>query len=63
MKMKNCQRQICSTINCLPSGINILAWGSSVPLISERKGTDTIGSTCVAHTSVHSAAAVTSVRH
>ena len=28
------------TINCLSSGINILAGGSSVPLISERKGTD-----------------------
>ena len=37
---KNCQRQSCSAINCLSSGINILAGGSSVPLISERKGTD-----------------------
>jgi len=37
--------------------------GSSVPLISEGKGTDPIGSTCVAHTSSHSAAAVTSLRH
>jgi len=27
-------------INCLSSGINILAGGSSVPLISERQGTD-----------------------
>ena len=35
----NCQRQRCSAINCLWSGINILAWGSSIPLISERKGT------------------------
>jgi len=26
--------------NCLSSGINIVAGGSSVPLISERKGTD-----------------------
>ena len=34
------QRQSCSAINCLSSGINILAGGSSVPLISERKGTD-----------------------
>jgi len=40
------------------SGINILAGGSPVPLISER-----IGSTCVAHTSPQSAAAVTSLRH
>ena len=30
----------CSAINCLSSGINILAGGSSVPLISERKGSD-----------------------
>jgi len=37
---KNCQRQSCSAINCLSSRINILAGGSSVPLISERKGTD-----------------------
>ena len=37
---KNCQRQSCSAINCRSSGINILAGGSSVPLISERKGTD-----------------------
>ena len=37
---KNCQRQSCSAINCLSSGINILAAGSSVPLISESKGTD-----------------------
>ena len=37
---KNCQRQSCSAINCLSSGINILAGGSSVPLMSERKGTD-----------------------
>ena len=37
---KNCQRQSCSAINCLSSGINILAGGSPVPLISERKGTD-----------------------
>jgi len=39
---KNCQRQICSAINCLSSGINrpILAGSSSIPLISERKGTD-----------------------
>jgi len=37
----------------LSSGINILAGGSSVPLMSERKRTDRptpIGSTCVAHT-------------
>jgi len=31
---------MCSTINCFSSGINILAGTSSVPLISERKGTD-----------------------
>jgi len=31
--------------------ITILAGGSSVPLISERKGTDPIGSTCAAPTS------------
>jgi len=37
---KNSQQQSCSAINCLWSSINILAWGSSVPLISERKGTD-----------------------
>ena len=37
---KNCQGQSCSAINCLSSGINILAGGSSVPLISARKGTD-----------------------
>jgi len=60
---KNCQRQTCSAINCLSSGINILAGRSSVPLISERKGADHIGSTCVAHTSPHSAAAMTSLRH
>jgi len=24
---KSCQRQSCSAINCLSSGINILAWG------------------------------------
>ena len=35
-----CQRQSCTAINCLSSGINIWALGSSVPLISERKGTD-----------------------
>jgi len=27
-------------MNCLSSGINILAGGSSIPLISERKATD-----------------------
>jgi len=37
---KNCQRHSCSAINCLSSGINILAGGSIVPLISEHKGTD-----------------------
>jgi len=37
---KNCQQQSCSAINCLSSSINILAGGSSVPLISESKGTD-----------------------
>jgi len=37
---KYCQRQSCSAINCLSSGIKILAVGSSVSLISERKGTD-----------------------
>jgi len=55
---KNCHRQSCSAINCLSIGINILAWGSSVPLISARKGTNApIGSVCVPHTSPHSAAA------
>jgi len=37
---KNSQRHSCSAFNCLSSGINILAGGSSVPLISERIGTD-----------------------
>jgi len=37
---KNCQRQNCSAINCLSSGINILAGSSSVPLTSQRKWTD-----------------------
>jgi len=49
---KNCQRQCCSAIKCLSSGINILAGGSFVPLISECKGTDRlihIGTICVAH--------------
>jgi len=32
---KNSQRQSCSAINYLSSGINILAGGSFVPLISE----------------------------
>ena len=49
---------ICRAINCLSSGINILAGGSSIPLISERKGTDPpTGRACVTHTSPHSAAA------
>jgi len=34
------QWQSCSTINCLSCGINILAGGSSILLISARKGTD-----------------------
>jgi len=38
--IKNSQRQSCGAINYLSSGINILAGGSFVPLISERKGTD-----------------------
>ena len=37
---KNSQQQRCSAINCLSSGVNILAGGSSVPLIFERKGAD-----------------------
>jgi len=37
---ENCQQQSCGAVNCLLSGINILAGGSSVPLISQRKGTD-----------------------
>ena len=37
---KNCQWQSCSAIDCLSSGVNILAGGSSIPLISECKGTD-----------------------
>jgi len=36
----NSQQVSCSAINCLSSGINILAGGSSVPLISECKGTE-----------------------
>jgi len=28
---KNCQRQSCSAINCLSSGINILAGGGPLP--------------------------------
>jgi len=55
--------QCCSAINCLSSGVNILAGSSSVFFISERKGPTRIGRTCVAHTSPHSAAAVTSLRH
>jgi len=39
-RCKNCHWQRWSAINCLSSGINILAGGSSVPFISERKGTD-----------------------
>jgi len=35
--IKSCHRQSCSAISCLSSGINILAGGSSVRLISERK--------------------------
>jgi len=42
---KSCQRQSCSAINCLSNGINILAGGSSLPLISKRQRTDPIGST------------------
>jgi len=56
---KNSPRESCSAINCLLSGINILAGSSSVPLISEGKGTDPHWK----HTSPHSAAAVTSLRH
>jgi len=37
---ENCQRHSCSAVNCLSSGINILAGDSIVPLISERKGAD-----------------------
>jgi len=37
---KNCQQQSYSAVNCLSSGINILAGGRSIPLISERKETD-----------------------
>jgi len=50
-------------LNLSSFGTNILAGGSSVPLISERKGPRPNKSTCVAHTSLHSAAAVTSLRH
>jgi len=50
-------------MNCLSSGINMLAGGSSIPLVSERKGTDPIGSTYIAHTSPHNAAAVALLRH
>ena len=57
---KNCQRHSCSAINCLSSGINILAY--IFPWYLNAKGPTRIGSTCVAHTSPHSAAAVTSLR-
>ena len=38
--IKTVRWQSCSAINCLLTGINILAGGSFVPLISERKWTD-----------------------
>ena len=61
---KNAQRQSCSAINCLSSGINILAEGiAPFPRYLNAKKPTRIGSTCVAHTSPHSAAAVTSLRH
>jgi len=51
-------------MNCLSSGINILAGGSSVAL--NAKAPTRIGSICIAHTSPHSAApwrhCVTSLR-
>ena len=48
--IKNCQRQSCSAFSCLSSGSNTLAGGSSVPLISERKGTDPPLESCALHT-------------
>ena len=61
---KNGQRQSCSAINCLSSCINILAGGSSVPLIYECKVTDPHWKhlRCT-HFAPYSAAAVTSLRH
>jgi len=38
--IKTVNGKSCSAINCLSSGINILARGSSVLLTSECKGTD-----------------------
>ena len=61
--IKNSQRQSCSAINCLSIGVNILAGVALFPWYLNAKGLTRIGSTCVAHTSPHSAAAVTSLRH
>jgi len=60
---KNCQRQSCSAINCLSSGINILVGVALFPWYLNVKGPTPIGSTCVVHTLSHSLAAVTSLRH
>jgi len=51
---KNCQRQSCSAINCLSSGIDILAGVAPFPRYLNAKGPTRIGSTCVAHTSPYS---------
>ena len=40
IRIKYCQQQTCSAINCLSCGINILARGTSVPLIPESKVTN-----------------------
>jgi len=56
--IKTVNGKSCSAINCLSSGINMLAGGISVLLTSECKGTDPLGSMCVAHTSPHSVTAV-----
>jgi len=60
---KSCQRQICRAINYLSSGINILAGVAPFPRYLNAKGPTPVGSTCVVHTSPHSAAAITSLRH
>jgi len=60
---KNSRPRSCSAINCLSSGINILAGVALFRWYLNAKGLIRIGSTCVAHTSPYTAAAVTSLRH
>jgi len=56
---KNCQRQNCNAINCLSSCINMLAGVAPFPWYMNANGTIPPNkSTCVVHTSPHSAAAV-----